>query len=125
MNRVGGVPRLGLEPFEDSCRALPRGLFLEEDGDFFGGERGGEGGEGSFQVGGGGEGAEEGGEGAAVGFFLFLFSVWGEGEGVGVEREKRGRDTWRVVERGEGKREGFGEEGGVGEEGRRRRRGGF
>ena len=41
MNRVGGVPRLGLEPFEDSCRALPRGLFLEEDGDFFGGERGG------------------------------------------------------------------------------------
>jgi len=42
VNGVVGVPRLGPEPVERPRRTLPRGrLLAEDDGDFFGRERGG------------------------------------------------------------------------------------
>lgn len=52
MDDVGGVGFVGLEEFEEAEGFVPAGLFLEEDGLFFGGEGEGEGGEGCFDVGG-------------------------------------------------------------------------
>lgn len=65
MDDVWGVGFVGLEEFEEAEGFVPAGLFLEEDGLFFGGE----GGEGCFDVGGGGGGverAEDGRDYAAV-----------------------------------------------------------